>query len=274
MVYLVDSRGMQVAIDSWIVALFIALVAVFLIGFYLLRSFGVYKLSKAQNLSCAYMAFIPGMWMYPACKLCGNSRFFRTTIERVALVFAIIFSVSVLLNFAYNLILYIPLLGYYLGGGEKIIISESVNIVGAYEYITGVYLGGDFVDPYTSILAYRLITSLRWIMGIMTALGEVVSIFMFCAIFRKYWPEYFLVSVICSLIGLFPVFIFIIRKKSPIDYNEFVRRRVEQYRNPYGPDPYGNNSSQNRSKPSEPDDPFSDFDKKDSNDDPFSDFDK
>ena len=278
MIYLVDSRGVQVAIDSWIVILFISLVIAFTLGFYLLRSFGVYKLAKAQNMSYAYLAFIPGVWMYPACKLCGNARFFRSTIGRVAIYFTIFFTASVALSLVYNLVCYIPLVGYYLGGGEKIIISESVNIVGEYEYLSGVYMGSDFVMPYTSIGAYRLITTLRWISGIMRTAGEVSAIFMYFALFRKYWPEYSFVSAIFSLFGLFPIFVFLIRNKQPVDYEAFIRSRMNTYNNPYGNNPYGNNQGQSPKRPvddpfeSSNDDPFSNGAGKNS-DDPFSDFD-
>ncbi len=286
MIYIVDSRGVQVALETWMIALFIGLIVLFAVGLYLLRSFGVYKLAKAQKMTYAYMAFIPGMWMYPACKLCAEARFFRTTIGRVALVFAIIFSASVLLSLAYNLVYYIPLVGYYLGGGEKILIADSVELTGeVIRYADNIYLGTDFVDPYVSLVAQRGIDSLYWIYIIVDAIASVCAIFMYCALFRKYWPEYFLVSVLCSVIGLFPIFVFIIRNKPVVDWNEYVKRRSGRYgnpyggqnpygQNPYGQNPYGNNQWQNQqqSRPKPNDDPFADFDQKKNNDDPFSDF--
>ena len=47
------------------------------LAFYVLRSIGLYKLAKRKNLKCAFMAFIPCVWIYVACRLVAESKFFE-----------------------------------------------------------------------------------------------------------------------------------------------------------------------------------------------------
>ena len=54
--------------NGWIIA--IALIAlVVIVGLYLLRSFGLYKLAKNNGVDKAFIAWIPCVWVYTACKL-------------------------------------------------------------------------------------------------------------------------------------------------------------------------------------------------------------
>ena len=93
------------------------------IAFYLLRSIGLFVMAKKRGLDKAFLAFIPCVWMYTACKLIGNARIFGFTFEKVALAFCIVFSVGQVLNFFYNFIIYFPVVGNFLAGKQLYLVT-------------------------------------------------------------------------------------------------------------------------------------------------------
>ena len=82
------------------------------LAFYLLRSFGLYILAKNQKVDKAFLAFIPGVWIYIACKIIGKARIFGKTFEQIAIWIAIIFTISEVLTLVYNIMIYVPLAKY------------------------------------------------------------------------------------------------------------------------------------------------------------------
>ena len=78
-----------------------------------------------------------------------------------------------------------------------------------------------------------------------------------------------LASLLSIFLGLFPIFMFAIRKKSAVNWADYMRSRYGAYGNPYG-NPYNNpyngggNSAENAQTP------FEDFEKK--KEEPFKDF--
>ncbi len=273
------STGQSVELSTVAIIIIAIFALALVIGFYLLRSFGVYKLAKNNGIDKAYLAFIPGVWIYTACLLVKEARFFRTSMGKVALIFTIIFSIGVIGNFIIDVIIYTPLVTYYLGGmdkGAKIIISSLESISGYSQYIDGVFvLSENFKFPFSDgFLSFLYV--LQYITSITFYLGEVIAIFVYFALFRKFWPEYHVLVAILSAFGLFPPFVFAIRNKTAINYNDYVRARMGQYNN-YGNNNY--NGSNYGGGYSSPKDPFDDLgadessSRKIDDDDPFDDFD-
>ena len=277
---------------------------------YVLRSIGLYVLAKRQGVKKAYLAWIPCIWLYTLCKVLGNARIFNQPVQSFALLMTILFSVAEVLTFVYGFLLYFPLLEYAIIGGETLYIgspsqfgNEFIQYV-AFDGNTGIFVTKQ-IYPFGMKIATldKILTVIDYIVPLFDLASIFITISLYFALFRKYWPQhYMLVSLLSIFItGLFPIFMFVIRKKNPIDFNEYLRSRYGAYQNPYGRpynpygNPYGNQygnpygAQGGQSAPQEPDSPFEDFedkknkkpsepfeefsDKKAKNKDPFDEFD-
>ncbi len=261
-----------------------------MLAFYVLRSIGVYVLAKRQGIKCKVLAWIPCLWFYVVCKLVGKSRFFGKPIENLALLFVIIFSLSQVLAFVESLLVYFPLVGNFISGREILISSTALENVGdlyPFSHIIGmrIYYVGEYADPYGmgGIQTVNLILSIIGYVSMFVDLAEIViTISVYFALFRKFWPQHHvLASLLTIFLGLFAPFVFVIRKKEPVNYMEYLRSRYNYnpYANPYG-NPYNNPNSYNnpynngQSAPKRTEHPFSEFAEKDEVDpgNPFSEF--
>ena len=107
------------------------------------------------------------------------------------------------------------------------------------------------------------------ILGTISSVLSFIEIFitvtLYFNLFKKYWPERHAVAAILSIFGLFPVFVFVIRNKQPVDYQAWARARYNAYmaNNPYArpnfmngqQNPFGANQNADAS-------PFKDFENK------------
>jgi hypothetical protein len=250
--------------NGWIIA--IALIAlVVIVGLYLLRSFGLYKLAKNNGVDKAFIAWIPCVWVYTACKLVKEYKFFSYSYQKFAVWFAVIFSVAQVLTLTYTFLLYFPLVGYFLQGGN-IYLGEYAKLVNANaeEFI---FIGNLFVDhivyPYTNFKALSIVLDIMsTASGLFDLAVAIIQINLYLVLFRKFWPEHYIVGAIVSFFGLFPFFIFAIRNKRAVR----VYRYTPNYTN-YNQRPQGYSQPQRPVRRDE--DPFIEFSDKD--DDPFSD---
>ena len=258
-----------------------------MLAFYVLRSIGVYILAKRQGIKCKVLAWIPCLWFYVVCKLVGKSRFFGKPIENLALLFVIIFSLSQLFGFVQSFLVNFPLVGNFLQGREILFAQSGLDLEaqGFFEYSSGMYVTNDFVNPYGmgGIQTVNLILSIIGYVSMFVDLAEIViTISVYFALFRKFWPQHHvLASLLTIFLGLFAPFVFVIRKKEPVNYMEYLRSRYNYnpYSNPYG-NPYNNPNSYNnpynngQSAPKRTEHPFSEFAEKDEVDpgNPFSEF--
>ncbi len=270
------STGQGIKLPLWSLILFVVMALGVAITFYVLRSIGIYKLAKNNGLNKAILAFIPGVWIYLACKLIGEARFFRTTIGKVAIVFTIIFSISTIGSLIYDAIIYTPIATYLIGGlnkGAVVVISNQQAITGYSEYLNGIFvLTSNFKFPFSSAFVLGL-DIIHYFLGVLDAVATVISIFVYFALFRKFWPGYHVLASILSIFGLFAPFVFAIRNRQAVNFATYVRSRSENYNN------YGNNTYNENKTKTKPDvDPFDNMGKDDSqnfnpkSDDPFDDF--
>ncbi len=280
--------------------LYLVIAFVIAVLFYTLRTIGLYSLAKKQNVKNIFLVFIPFAWIYIACKLIKNERFFNKPYQNLALIFCILFTVTGVLNLVYQILLYFPLFQYLVIDNQvaKLVLDETVSIVGLKEYFEG---AGIFIDenylPYGNALdlVNKALEIIGSVSGILDLASTIITVFLYIAIFKTYWPQHYtLVSLICIFTNLFPVFIFVIRKKEPVNFNDYMRSRynsyANQYQNPYQ-NPYSNNYSNgqgdngnyngyNNYNPNyntqRPDAPFNDFADENSKqpEKPFEDFDK
>ncbi len=228
----------------------VAITLAVLLTFYVFRSIGIYTLAKRAGFKNAFLAWIPCAWVYTVCKLIGRDRILGKPAENVATLMVTLFTVVEVITVLYNVLYYFPVCMYVLQGGT-VYFSES-NIITP-----------DLITPYSVGVKYFIN-----ILGILSDIGQLANIFVtvtiYFGLFRKYWPEhYILASLLSIFLDLFGIFVFVIRKKEPTDYLSYVRSRYNvnpnnQY-NPYG---------QNEKKKEEP---FSEFGNK-KEEDPFPEF--
>ena len=245
-----------IAISSTEVYIFAACMLAFPLAFYVLRTIGVFMLARKAKLKTAFLSFFPALWIYPAALLSKEVKFFRSTVGKWAIAFVLIFAFSELLAFAYNFLIYFPLIGNYLAGREICFAVDAAGVaelvrLGYTEYqaISGVYVNiastatnGAFIYPYEFLSLGKWLNAMYVINNVLSIAVLVVELTVYFNLFRKYWPQHFVLGTIFSMFGLFPVFVFAIRNKKPMSYIEYLRTRYQNmYGNPYGPyGPYGN----------------------------------
>ena len=216
---------------------------------------GMHTMAKKVGMKHSWLAFLPFANTWYAGRLAGETQLFGKKMKRVGLyamlaevVYVAINVFSLVISFA----LYRP--EYW---------AESFNNdTGAF---VGIYLDTN-----------RLPLSLRWLMtadivcNVLNTISYLVLLFFLCVLFYAFFRKYyargpFLMTFMCALLPLRGFVIFAVRNNTPVDYNAYMRRKMEEYRRQlgggYGPyngggyDAYGNPASGGGGE----DDPFSDF---------------
>ena len=250
-----------------ILSIFVIVLAIALL-FYLLRSFGLYKLAARGGVKNAWFSFIPCLWMYTACKIIGKSKLFGKSFESLAIWFFLLFTFAAAIPLTYNGILIGPYIGYLLKGNTVTIVvgANSTTISPMAEYPRWILT---LLDVF-SIASYFM------------RIAEIfIAVTVYVNLFRKFWPEHYILAAVLSFMGLFGPFVFAIRNRKEVNFAEYIRRRFYSAGyppyGPYGPygggqgtpnagatgEPFGDTSEKN-------DDPFGEF--SDKPDDPFGEF--
>ena len=255
------------------------------IGFYVLRSLGLYVLAKRQGVQHKALAWIPCLWFYVACKLMGDSKFFGYPMKKLVVIFTVIFTVSEIMVFTQNFLVYFPIIGNFLMGREIVIAPTGTTVNGFNEFVSGIFVGADFVNPY-GLGGTQVINTILSVFSYFAFFVDLAVLVITCTVyfglFRRFWPQHYMLAGLLSIfLGLFAPFVFVIRKKKPINYIEYLRSRYNYnpYANPYG-NPYNNPNSYNnpynngQSAPKSPEHPFKEFADKDEIDpgNPFKEF--
>ena len=289
MIHFVTANGFS-TVDNGLPFLIIMLASSLIIPivFYALRSIGLFTLAKKGKIKQAWLSWIPCLWVYVACKLIKEIKVFGSTFGKMAVVFTLIFALAQTLMFANDFLAYFPIVGNILINKSNIyFVLEETSLslsVSEYAFIQGVYVDSTFVYPYKDIFAMlKIMDVVTYVSMVFDLASLVITISLYINLFRKYWPSHFILAAVLSIMGLFGVFVFVIRNKQPINYMEYIRSRYANYygQNPHGPygangqGPYGPNGYYgNQGAPRRPDEPFDDYaDPKDKKpEDPFSGF--
>lgn len=269
MMYINKSEGLTVVSDGIEIRLFsfgglatiVCIVLAVQIALYVLRSLGIYTLAKRHGIKNAFIAWIPYAWIYTACKLIGETKIFGWAFEKLALIIMIIASTYGVFKFVVNYFDYVPIVGYILQGGE--FWAEIENGVLTYNPSELV----DFRNPFDT-KAINVIVKIMDISNIVLNLVVLVAtVFMYINLFRKFIPQHYVLYAVLSVVGLFPIFVFVIRKKEAVNYVDYLRSRYYYYNEPYGQKP-----PHGSQKP--PEHPFEEFADKGDKDpgDPFAEF--
>lgn len=240
-----------------------------------LGGIGLGKMAKRENKKHAWMGFVPILNTWYAGEIAGEANFFGQKMRRAGLYAAIAEGIYCVVG-AFNLYSTVALLPY-----SKVEIDTSYNPEGVPMIVT---------DPS------RVPQGLRWLYDagmwlqiaemLLSVLFIVFAFVLFLALFRKYFARGpVLMTVICTLTSLRGVVLFAVRNNAPVDYDAYMRKRMEEavrgrYEGPSGGP--GRSGEGNGSGNGGGHDPFPDFGNSDSgsgdtdrggsSDDPFSEF--
>lgn len=264
MLYFVNDFGKTQIANVYVWVAVLSIIGVYL-TFYLLRSFGIYALTKRAGIKNAWLSFVPFAWTWVAGKLTPNAKFFGMPIKNFHIWFFIVTTVCQAFMLFDAFLSYFPLVGYYLQGGE-IYISEYSGVAGAVQY-------GFLPSVYT---AHKINVSYLYNQGFVKALNLLISIFsildlvelvlsvsFYIALFAKYFPQRYFLAAILSVFGLFAPFVFAIRNNTPFSYEEYIKKR-------YGVN-YGENANPYGQPSQRKEEPFGEFNEKEKS--PFEEFD-
>lgn len=252
-----------------------------LIGFviwaalFTLQGFGLYKMAKNRNVKNKWMAFVPFLNVWFIGKLAGECDIFGRKMKRAGL-YAMLATILTLLMYA--------------------------SIIGAELYLyavegaPGEYRGNQMtmeIIPFwanmsqtsASIYAYYELAR-AYIVPIFQLIFKIMTFILLMGLYKKYYPKnYMLLSLLALLVPISRyIVIFVLRNRTAIDYEAYVRARREAYmrqqqqyqnrygnpynqnpytqnpyhQNPYNQNPYGN-VNQNANTPPKPEDPFEEF---------------
>lgn len=251
--FFIDESIGMLKIDGWLLYLYVGISLLAYLAFYLLRSIGIYKLSKNANLKVAFMAFIPLVWIYPFILLVKEDRFFGIPYQKIAILLAVVFSIGEGLTIFYNVATYLPVVVNYFNGVDIYLMGGPSDAV---EYFQDfLYVGKGFNSIYSNGFVFsKVLDVIYYISGLFDLASSVIVVFAYFSVFRKYWPSHYVMAAILSL-WVFPIMIFIIRNKKPVNYFEYVREKYGSYHQPYG------GPQSNRQNPEQPknDNPFGEF---------------
>lgn len=290
----IDMNGISSTLKPWVIWVVLAIYLVLLVGFYLLRSIGLFTLAKRNGrFKGDWTVWVPFAWVYGASKLAGDVYLFGKKISAFPLIILIVSLTTGICSLTVKFAYYLPMVAYYFQGGE-VLLSNTTEFfpIGSY-YISSAlaYICVPNINfPYSPAI-WTLLDVLYYVQSALSIAQLVLMVFMLSAFFRSYLPGHYLVATIFSVLGLFPPFAFAVRKNTKIDYNEYVRAQYIAF---YGNQPphqngngynnynnynnYGNTYTRSDITSADPfsefeekkEEPFSEFGAK--NDDPFEEF--
>ena len=247
-----------------------------IITLYVLRSIGLYTIAKRQGISKKWLSFIPCLWIFIAGKAMGTLLVKGKPAKNLALIATILFTICEVSSLVINFLIYFPVVGYYLSGGKVGIDFTGTGLDGLVQYVfdptifvvSNSEIGG-IMYPYKDVNAVILVLNIMIIANNLLSIAVLVfSILIYVGLFRKFMPQHYLIFTVLSVLGLFPIMVFIVRKKNPVNYNDYLRSRFYGHRyNPYAGanQNMGGAQPNNEQKREEPASPFEEFEDKDNN---------
>lgn len=265
MLTFIDANGMGEPLGNSFIWVFISIFLAGALALYALQSIGVFVMARRKGVAHAWIAFIPFVWFYILCKIIGKTKFFKTTFNKLAIVFCIIFAVSEFLAVAYQFLLYFPLAGNFLAGREIYIVASELVPQELTEYWvkgSGIFINpNNFAYPYGHGGAYpvhmmTLMNVIYYVSTVLSVLSIVLVVIAYINLFQMYWPQNHMFGLVLSILGIFPILVFALRKREPVDYKEFLRARYNAFY-------YGSFNNPNMpngpQRPQEPSTPFEEF---------------
>ena len=215
---------------------------------------GMTAMAKKVGMKHSWLAFLPLANTWYAGKLAGETQLFGKKMKRIGL-YAMLAELACI---AINVFALVVRFGLYQPG----YFVERYNDSGTLINID--------IDPERIPMALRWLVTANIVLDVVKSISYIAMLFFLCVLFYAFFRKYyargpFLMTFMCALLPLRGFVIFAVRNNTPVDYNAYMRRKMEEYRRQqgggYGPyngggyDAYGNPASGGGGD----DDPFSDF---------------
>lgn len=211
------------------------------LAFLVLGGLGLRKLAKRAGLKHTWMGFVPFLNTYYAGKVAGEANFFGQKMKRAGLYAAITEGVYCLVElFACAqsfLTLFYPEEGSVIhpitGESMRAIVPNLSEMPGAFRWM--------YVIP-------------EWLSGVAEVCASFLTLVFLCVLFIAFFRKYYarspiLMTLLCTILPFRGVTIFAVRNNTAVDYNAFLRSRMEEAmrrQQQYGPQggPYGGQGGQ------------------------------
>ncbi len=227
-----------------------------MLALYVLMGIGLMTMAKKREMKNSYLAFIPFARYYLMGKLIGKVNFFGKPLKNIGVLAVVTSACTFAVMAIYYIASYLPILSAVFKGATVTIETTT----------EGTYYSGFTFNSEAIKNAFNITISIS---SILHTIFDLVNFFvmleLFIELFKKYSPErYFLFSFVAVLTSLGGVFVFALRNKKAVDYNEYIKEKFMKMRGDYI----------NVSRQAPPDDPFREFAKKGDYDpgDPFQEF--
>ena len=210
-------------------------------GAFLLKGFGLYKLSMINGVDRPYLSFIPFVSFYQLGRLIGPMSVFRVRVKNLGLIVGILtFAIGVIYNVT-SFFRYFESLQTILNANSLIPVKTADGSIRADYYVLNeiAFYLCRFADIANIIL----------------------TVFLYITFFRLYTKQsYFLYSILSILIDpLFSVFVFILRNNKKGDFYRRVYIDPQDFYRKGQNGQYGGNSRSNDFTARRNDDPFNEY---------------
>ena len=258
-------------ITYWIIIGIVAIVN------YIFKAIGLYVIAKNKKMDIKWFAFLPFVNNYLLGRLAGETVLINMKIKNSGLMILITELAKFVITTVFYVLYYMPYIQDMLAGAYSL-----------FDLLNGAVEAQD-ITVGAGLSALQLFTSIFSLSFIFLFISVLITFF------RKYAPNnYMAYSIISIFLSIEGIFIFMVRNKKEVNYNEYLKTKYGQFyqnrqnqsqnKNPYNPynpynrqnpnpynqnpnNPYQNNSANNPEKPEEP---FKEFSEEKDNDEPFS----
>lgn len=201
-------------------------------------------MAKKQGRKGSALAYLPFTNTYIAGKIAGEATFFGQKMKRAglyAMIVELLYAAVGICRIVANIMLTRP---------EYLTLQKDAATGYSYWEISSILVPAQ--DQWLcGVLNYGYIVTL-----VLDFFAFIFLFVLFLALFRKYYARGpVLMTILCTFFPARGFVLFAVRKNTPVDYNEYLRRRAEEYarrNNPYG---YGGNQYPPYNPPQDPQNP-------------------
>lgn len=185
----------------------------------ILGGIGLSAMAKKEGKKNAFLGFLPFANTYYAGEIAGESSFFGQKMKRAGL-YAMLSEIACFVLEAFYLIADYVSIPYSVEGQQ--IVTES----GTY---TNVEINVSAMPASIRWLAEANVY-FYWFSWLLSFVQLIFLCVLFMALFRKYYARRPVLMTVLSALFPFRGFVlFAVRNNTPVDYNEYLRRRAEQF---------------------------------------------
>ncbi|MCQ2399602.1 MAG: hypothetical protein MJ072_03755 [Clostridia bacterium] len=277
----IEDQGQLIQLQSTPIILTVVFLLSVALAFYLLTSFGFYRMAVNKQISNPALAFVPFVRYALAGKLFGTAVFFGKKTEKMGVITAITVALYVVLTVVYDFLAY-SVIYFAVRHGFTVVfsLSEAEILIGEdAQHLSSLYM---WQQQQYGQAGYTALVVLQWVSYAASIANLLVSYSFWYSLFFRYKPA--MAGIYAFISAVFPalempfftvggIFVFVLRNKKQFEPKKiYVNVNPNGYQNSYGGggfDPYGRDNGQ------EPNDPFEEFNGKNkesenkNDDDPF-----